>query len=498
MDFISTPDIVYGRLFEEVQLSGIFEDSKTFVDCIPLRDPAQIMAAYERERSLPGFDLETFVRRFFELPGTSQDAYQSDRTKSASEHIKALWDKLLRDQDEVQKGSSLIPLPKPYIVPGGRFREIYYWDSYFTMLGLARSGRWKVVESMIENFSYLIREFGHIPNGNRTYFLSRSQPPFFALMVQLLADERGPKILLRYLPVLEKEYAFWMDGSLKLNSNMRAYRRVVQVPDGSVMNRYFDDLPIPRQESFQEDYLLQKRAGSDPIELYRNLRAACESGWDFSSRWFADESDLSSIRTTELVPIDLNVLLYILEETLKEAYEAKGDHDLSDQMTERSQIRRKSINHYCWNDRINYYTDYDFVHEEPAQSIHAAGIFPLFAGLADEIQARHCIQMIEEKLLAAGGVRTTTIHSGQQWDAPNGWAPLQWITVKALERYGAHDLATKVKDRWLHLNERVFKSTGKMLEKYNVDDVSLEAGGGEYPVQDGFGWTNGVFLSLKE
>ncbi len=195
MDFISTPDIVYGRLFEEVQLSGIFEDSKTFVDCIPLRDPAQIMAAYERERSLPGFDLQTFVRRFFEVPGTSQDAYQSDRTKSVSEHINALWDNLLRDQDEVQKGSSLIPLPKPYIVPGGRFREIYYWDSYFTMLGLARSGRWKVVESMIENFSYLIREFGHIPNGNRTYFLSRSQPPFFALMVQLLADERGPKIL---------------------------------------------------------------------------------------------------------------------------------------------------------------------------------------------------------------------------------------------------------------------------------------------------------------
>ena len=208
MDFISTPDIVYGRLFEEVQLSGMFEDSKTFVDCIPLRDPAQIMAAYDRERTLPGFELHAFVHRCFEVPGSHQDSYRSDKSKSTSEHINILWDNLLRDHDESQKGSSLIPLPYPYIVPGGRFREIYYWDSYFTMLGLAKSGRWNTVESMVENFSYLIREFGHVPNGNRSYFLSRSQPPFFALMVKLLARKKGANVLQGYLPVLEKEYAF--------------------------------------------------------------------------------------------------------------------------------------------------------------------------------------------------------------------------------------------------------------------------------------------------
>lgn len=144
----------------------------------------------------------------FELPPKSTTDYQSNITEGATAHVKNLWKVLKREADTTVKGSSLLPLPYAYIVPGGRFREIYYWDSYFTMLGLQVSGEWELIESMIKNFAYLIQTYGHIPNGNRTYYLSRSQPPFFSLMVSLLAETKGDSVLTRYLPQLEKEYSF--------------------------------------------------------------------------------------------------------------------------------------------------------------------------------------------------------------------------------------------------------------------------------------------------
>src|SRR5439155_1757367 len=179
------------------------------------------------------------------------DGFRSDTSQSMEEHIRALWPVLTRPPDTADAHSSLIPLPNPYIVPGGRFREVYYWDSYFTMLGLIESGRTDLVKSMLDNFAYLIRTVGHIPNGNRTYYLSRSQPPFFAAMVGLYARATDTTHALQYLDALEAEHAFWMNGAERLAPGAgQAYRRVVRLREGApLLNRYWDDLPEPRPGS---------------------------------------------------------------------------------------------------------------------------------------------------------------------------------------------------------------------------------------------------------
>src|SRR5882672_10142562 len=176
-----------GLLFEEVQMKNILGDGKTFPDCLPNRSLDEINNAFLSERNSSGFDLKQFIDLNFTLPKAYSTGYKSDLTKSPHDHIEKLWEVLQRKPDE--EGGSLIPLPHPYIVPGGRFREIYYWDSYFTMLGLEVSKRTDLIQNMVGNFEYLIDKVGYIPNGNRTYFLGRSQPPFFSLMVKLLSDE---------------------------------------------------------------------------------------------------------------------------------------------------------------------------------------------------------------------------------------------------------------------------------------------------------------------
>jgi len=246
MEFIAAgqvqpPDVIYGQLFKDVQLSKIFPDGKTFVDCTPKRDPKEIVKDYLAVKNNPAikFSLKFFVEENFELPHTPQLNYIT-KEKDIVMHIKNLWGVLKKDADKPVAGSSLLPLPYPYIVPGGRFREIYYWDSYFTMLGLKESGETEMIENMIKNFAYLIETYGHIPNGNRTYYLGRSQPPFFAAMVQLLASIKGDEVYKTFLPALEKEYNFWMDGANKLKPG-KAYRRVVMLNDGTILNRYWDD-----------------------------------------------------------------------------------------------------------------------------------------------------------------------------------------------------------------------------------------------------------------
>ena len=223
----------------------------------------------------------------FEIPQAVAANYKSDTSEDVVTHIKKLWAVLKRNPDKEVEGSSLLPLPNPYIVPGGRFREVYYWDSYFTMLGLKESGEIKMIQDMVSNFAYLIETYGHIPNGNRTYYLGRSQPPFFSCMVELLAGIQGDSIYQQFLPAMEKEYAFWMDGADKLKAG-DAYRRVVRLKNGDLLNRYWDDSMVPRQESWREDYLTAEKSGRNKIEMYKHLRAGAESGIDFSSRWFTD------------------------------------------------------------------------------------------------------------------------------------------------------------------------------------------------------------------
>lgn len=482
-------------LYEAVQSQKIFPDPKYFVDCTPRTDAATIVSEYEKLQHEPGFDLNLFVNTHFILPPEVHTGYLS-ANKPLLQHIEELWTVLKRTPVELTHCGTLIPLPHPYIVPGGRFREIFYWDSYFTMLGLEVAGHIDLIENMIDNFAYLASRVGHIPNGNRTYFLSRSQPPFFSLMVELLADKKGPDILLRFLPALETEYAYWMDGSSLLNLSQTCYRHVVLMPDGSILNRYWDDKSTVRPEAWYEETKLANRSGRPVHQVYRHLRAACESGWDYCSRWLADGQTWETIETTHIVPVDLNCLLLHLEEVLLKIYTMRNDGEKMMAMQSATQKRFSAIQQYCWNESFGFYFDYHHILQRQTGKYSLAAIYPLFFKVASPEQAQAIANIIEEKFLCEGGLVTTLVNTSQQWDSPNGWAPLQWMAYKGLQQYGFVELAAKVKDRWLKTCEKVYADTGKMMEKYNVLDVQAKAGGGKYPNQDGFGWTNAVYLAL--
>ena len=261
-----------GLLFEVVQLQNIFPDNKTFPDCTPKHALELINEKFLNDKDLQNFDLKTFVYENFDLPENYCTSYKTAINTPIEEHIEKLWTVLTRQPK--QENSSLITLPYPYIVPGGRFREVYYWDTFFTMLGLQVSGRIDLIEYMIDNFSYLLETIGHIPNGNRTYYIGRSQPPFYALMVRLLSFEKGEKILIDYLPFLEKEYQFWMSGKDELSDENNAINRVVKLADGSILNRYWDENDSPRPESYKEDIELSHTSKQSPAQLFRHLRAA--------------------------------------------------------------------------------------------------------------------------------------------------------------------------------------------------------------------------------
>lgn len=484
-----------GELFEVVQTSNILGDGKTFPDCIPKKSLKEISAEYEKVKSTAHFNLKKFILDNFSLPESFAADFKSDAKKTPAEHIQLLWDVLTRQPKSA--GGSLISLPHPYIVPGGRFREIYYWDSYFTMLGLQVSKRVDLIENMIDNFAFLIDKFGYIPNGNRTYFVGRSQPPFFSLMVRLLAAEKGNAVLKKYLPQLEKEYAFWMQGAESLSPSQPGGHRVVAMRNGSVLNRYWDENDSPRPESYKEDVELAHKSTQPPEILYRHLRAAAESGWDFSSRWFRNPKSFATIHTTEIIPVDLNCLLLHLEETLSEACSKSGMKGKATAYRKAAESRKAAIKKYCWDKDNKYFFDFDFVSQKRKNAVTLAAVFPLFFNVATPAQAKSVAAVLKKKFLKSGGLITTTLDSGQQWDAPNGWAPLQWISYQGLLNYGINDLASKLRAAWIDANTKVFKATGKMTEKYNVTDKSGKGGGGEYPNQDGFGWTNGVFLAMN-
>lgn len=490
------PSQLYGDLFVAVQTASVYPDQKTFVDATPDTDPATIMQLYQQQKSQAGFSLKAFAEQHFTPP--AQGGVTPPPNQTLREHIDWLWPQLTRTTTTAPPYSSLIPMPKPYVVPGGRFREGYYWDTYFTMLGLQVSGREDLVDDMLDNFAHLIDTVGHIPNGNRTYYASRSQPPFFAYMVTLAAQAEGDKVYQKYLPALRKEYAYWMQGE-STTPRGQAARHVVAMPDGAVLNRYWDASDTPRDESYLEDVTTAKAAsGRAANDVYRDLRAGAESGWDYSSRWLGDGKTLATIRTTSIVPVDLNSLMFHLERTIVKGCTVTHDVGCVIDFSGRAARRALAINRWLWN-RGGYYGDYDWQLRKPRDGVTAAALYPLFAGVAWPERAKATAREVRKTLLQPGGLATTTETTGQQWDAPNGWAPLQWIAIEGLRRYGEPALAKDIGTRFLADVKHVYATEGKLVEKYVVEGAGQGGGGGgEYPLQDGFGWTNGVTLKLLE
>jgi alpha,alpha-trehalase len=493
--FPAPPQLLFKDLFVAVQSAAIYPDGKAFPDAVPNVPPDEILAQYHASRPDSPQALKRFTDAHFALPQQASAPPSPPGQVSIASHIDGLWDTLTRSTTSAPAFASLLPLPQPYVVPGGRFREIYYWDSYFTMLGLDQSGRHDLVENMVRDFAYLIDSYGHIPNGTRSYYLSRSQPPFFFAMVGLLASDDPAGAYAQYLPQLKREYAFWMEGAGAVRRGS-AHRRVVALADGSILNRYWDDRDMPRDESYREDSELARTTARPARQLYRNIRAAAESGWDFSSRWFADASTRATIDTTEIVPVDLNSLLFGLENAIHDGCQRQADEACARQFSRRAAARRAAIDHCLWDSSAGAYLDYQWMQQRRVPHVSAATLYPLFVALASQAQAAAVAGSAARQLLKAGGIVTTTLETGQQWDAPNGWAPLQWIAIAGLRRYKQGAFAETIACRWMNIVNEVYRGSGKLVEKYDVINIGRAGGGGEYPLQDGFGWTNGVMRKL--
>ena len=496
-DYPEPPSITYGPLYRAVELGSIFPDSKTFPDMIPGTSPAQILADYDVAKKTPRFNLTNFVSQYFSGPAPAGPTINPAAAgQSLLNYIDSLWPMLRESATSVPAYSTLLPLPYPYVVPGGRFREVYYWDSYFTMLGLEQTGNHDLAINMLNDFAFEIGQYGHIPNGNRSYYLSRSQPPFFSLMVELIAQTDGDPTYVKYLEALQAEYNYWMEGETEALPG-RSDRHVVRLLDGTVLNRYWDERKAPRDESYAEDVQTASQSVRPAPEVWRDLRAAAESGWDFSSRWLADGKSLATIRTIALLPPDLNSLLVHLEQTLCKGYKLAGNQNLAGEYAQRADRRIEAIKRFMWDTEDGVFTDYLWRKGLTTRNITAATLYPLFLKIASSEQADAVAETASTKLLQIGGLATTLTNSGQQWDQPNGWAPLQWIAVTGLRNYGFPDIAHQVATRWVGENIAVYRKEAKLVEKYDVlSPDGNEGGGGEYATQVGFGWTNGVLLAL--
>jgi alpha,alpha-trehalase len=268
-----------------------------------------------------------------------------------------------------------------------------------------------------------------------------------------------------------------------------------------VLNRYWDDRDTPREESYLEDVTTAAQGRRPVHEVYRELRAGAASGWDYSSRWCDGEGGLPTIRTTAILPVDLNCFLHKLEAQIAELAAFRGDDDLAREFEERAAARAAAIDRWLWHDDLGVYLDYDWQRDGTRRPLYVSTVTPLFTGLATPLQAGRVAEALRSELLEEGGIATSRRLSGEQWDQPNGWAPLQWMAIHGLAAYGERALSRGIARRWVRTVSSHYRREHKVVEKYvlHLDpDGAKGGGGGEYPLQDGFGWTNGVTRCLLD
>ncbi|XP_053307913.1 trehalase [Spea bombifrons] len=509
-----------GNLLHTVQMAKIFEDDKHFVD-MGLRDsPARILKKFQSlsQRSKGDVEkLKTFLNTSFTDPGeefepwTPTDWHEnpdllshikdSELRKWASE-LHLLWKSLGRKIKEDVKVSpdrhSQIYVPNAVIVPGGRFREFYYWDSYWVINGLLLSEMNSTARGMIENFLYLVETFGFIPNGGRIYYLRRSQPPFLTLMMEsYMEKEKDTAFLRENIGTLEKEYDFWMSN-----------RSVMVTKDGGnfTMNRYYVPVGGPRPESYSDDYELAENLTADAQQsLWAELKGAAESGWDFSSRWFSkSQPNLKGTETKSVIPVDLNAILCRVENTLAKFYNELGMGDKALKFQSAVRQRREAVNSVLWDADAGVWLDYNIDGQTHNREFYPSNLSPIWASCyTDNNQVDRAVAYLEksEALKYRNGLPTSLSNSGQQWDFPNAWPPLQHMVIEGLEQSSstkAKEIAFSLAQKWVQTNYEAYKQYNAMFEKYDVEDGGKPGGGGEYEVQLGFGWSNGVILQLLD
>ncbi|RKP09962.1 glycoside hydrolase [Thamnocephalis sphaerospora] len=518
-----------GPLLDVIQSAKLHNDSKYFVDQPTSKPLNQVLAAFAQ---LPGQPTRDQVAKFVGdnfLPAGAEigPAVLSDfRTEAPflskirdpelrrfSQDVHSKWLSLGREYkpDVLCAGcaSSVLPTKKPFVVPGGRFREFYYWDSYFTMEGLLISGMTETVKGMIENILDIVDEYGFMPNGARIYYLNRSQPPLLTQMVRLYVEATNDDVFLaRALPTLEKEHAFWMKNrtvTVSAPGKPRARLAVYAVNNDQ-----------PRPESWREDkHTAANMADAQRKRFYAEMAAGAESGWDYSSRWFTQETALDSIATSQVVPVDLNSILYANERAIAHFSKRLGRNHVCTKYAVAADARRDAIHQYLWSEKDSQWYDFNLTSRQQNERFYASTVVPLWSHALDRRlfnsqTAARFVAAVRPALDMPGGAPTSLIKSGQQWDFPNAWPPLEHFVVYGLlnaKTPEARDLAKQLAQRWINSNycgwlatggngKQPGRTGGLMFEKYDASRLGIPGDGGEYEVQEGFGWSNGVLLSF--
>ena len=546
-----------GPVLAAAQAAGIWADSKTYVDC-PARVPLSQVLADFRAAFGDGADLESpdtaaavtsFVRDHFHTqPGDELQAHtpadwaphvawlQALKTANAvrlGTTLHALWGVLCRVSTPSPQ-STLLALPHPCFVPGDRFRETYYWvrrcyaalralsshpppqDTYWIVRGLLASELFSSAEGVVLNLLSLLERHGFVPNGARSYYLQRSQPPLLSHMVAAV-HARTPggclPLLQLALPLLQVEWRFWTEGPHSL---------LVRSPGGGVhrLSRYFTDQTTPRPESWRED--AATAAGLAPAAaaaLYREIASAAESGWDFSTRWMGGEG-LRTLRTTRILPADLNGWLLSLARHVALFARALGDAPTASLFEAHAEAQAAAIQAVLWDEAGAQWRDF-VLDELPAApdpsnpggfehsgrrsaALLASNWVPLWCGAVppDSPLAQRCVASLSASgLIHPGGLATTDRESGEQWDFPNSWPPLVHMLAEASGRCGGQGpaLASRLAACYLRSARRGWAAEGVMHEKYDARGCEGgRGGGGEYAPQVGFGWSNGVALAFMQ
>lgn len=450
-----SPDKTWGDIYLSVQRGNLFEDPKVFADAVPKFEIKVILEKYKKSKTTKGFDLKKFISDNFQIPNYSLKEIKSDL--EFEKYIEHSFLALKRDPKD-DKGS-LIPTRKSYFAGGGRFEEMNYMRSYLA-LGASQSLKLDTLAlNQAINCAQFIQDFGHVPAGNRSYYLSRSNPPVFALMIKKLM-KTDAKNLDIFGSQLTREYQYWMSTESKEDAikqkkakegGEKAMDNVVFLKNSNLLNRYFDkesgaSVEIQSVANQSQDY-------------FKNFRAASESEWPEMSRWMAKSDTLS---TLNILPVDLNALLYFMETTLSAVYKSKGKDEYAKSFETLARNRKEIFDQYFWNEKEEFYFDYDFVTQKQSSKATLAGIFPLLVGLADQKQADKVAQKIEIQFLKSGGLVNdldgSTFGSGE----------FQMFTIEALRKYGKQDLADHIKKNWIGINRNYFASFGKIESGYNL------------------------------
>lgn len=413
------------------------------------------------------------------------------------------------DQSRIEE-HGLLFLPGRYVVPGGRFNEMYGWDSYFMALGLLRQGRVALARAIADQCLYEVEHYGTVLTANRTYYLSRSHPPLLGRLVLAVYRATGDLLWLRKtLPLLEKFYFYWtVPPHLVAGINLSRYYDFGHGPAPEVARGELDERGLNHYERLRlnllasGDYVQDVSAFVDPAtgqlteHAYHADRSMRESGFDVSGRF-----GFANLDILDILPVCLNTLLWRLEVDIAKIREFLDATATLNVWQERAAQRATAITQYFWDEEGGTFFDYDIRSDRRRSYPYATMFWPLWAGLATHEQAARVVQQLPE-FEAPGGLLTSLTFTGCQWDKPFGWAPLNYMAVMGLHRYGYRAEARRIASRFVSLVSSEFRRTGQLFEKYDVENMTSDVEGKiqfGYPTNEtGFGWTNACTMELLD